>query len=91
MMSTPEEVKEIIWPLGMMNVRENRIRRMTQDLVTWWNFNDATELYGIGQYGSESYRIFFKGERFEPQDKELRRYLGYPQLDKKAKDVIVIR
>ena len=90
MMSTPEKVKEIIWPLGMMNVRENRIRRMTQDLVTWWNFNDATELYGIGQYGSESYRIFFKGERFEPQDKELRRYLGYPQLDKKAKDVIVI-
>jgi hypothetical protein len=34
-------------------------------------------LYGIGEYGSQSYRIFFNKERFEPKDKELRRYLGY--------------
>ena len=87
--SKPEEVKEVIWPLGMGNVRENRIRRMTGDMLNFWNFDDATELYGIGRYGSESYRIFFKGERFEPQDKELRRYLGYPQLDKQSKHAII--
>jgi len=87
--STPEEVKEIIWPLGMGNVRENRLRRMTADFLVWWDFDDASKLYGIGRYGSESYRIFFKGERFEPQDKELRRYLGYPQLDKQSKHVII--
>jgi hypothetical protein len=52
---------------------------MSQDFINW-DGADATKLYGIGQYGSESYRIFFLGERFEPQDKELRRYLGYPQL-----------
>jgi methyl-CpG-binding domain protein 4 len=76
MMSLPEEVKEIIWPLGMGNVREHRLRRMTQDLVTWWNFVDATELYGIGKYGSDSYEIFFKQNySVQPTDKELIRYL----------------
>jgi len=71
-----QEVKDVIWSLGMMNVRWQRLYRMTQDYLTW-DGNDATMLYGIGQYGSESYRIFFNKERFEPKDKELRRYLGY--------------
>ena len=71
-----QEVKEVIWSLGMMNVRYTRLRRMTQDYLTW-DRKDATMLYGIGEYGSESYRIFFNNERFEPKDKELRRYLGY--------------
>ena len=71
-----QEVKDVIWSLGMMNVRYTRLKRMTQDYLTW-DMKDATILYGIGQYGSESYRIFFNNERFEPKDKELRRYLGY--------------
>ncbi len=71
-----EQVKDVIWSLGMMNVRYTRLWRMTQDYLTW-DRKDATMLYGIGQYGSESYRIFFNNERFEPKDKELRRYLGY--------------
>ena len=80
--SDPEEVKEVIRPLGFYNRRERTIRRMSEDYLTWDKI-DASVLYGIGQYGSESYRIFFLGQRFEPQDKELRRYLGYPQLEKK--------
>jgi endonuclease III len=76
LMSTPEEVKEVIWPLGMGNVREKRIRRMTEDLHFWWNFGDASELYGIGKYGSDSYEIFFKQNySVQPTDKELIRYL----------------
>jgi adenine-specific DNA glycosylase len=81
--SDPDEVKAVIRPLGFYNRRENTFRRMSEDYLTW-DGEDATVLYGIGQYGSESYRIFFQGERFEPQDKELRRYLGYPQLEKAA-------
>ena len=73
----PEQaVKDVIWSLGMMNVRYTRLKRMTQDYLTW-DRKDATMLYGIGEYGSESYRIFVNNERFEPKDKELRRYLGY--------------
>jgi len=75
LLSTPEEVKNIIWSLGMSTVKENRIRRMTADYVNW-DGNDATKLYGIGKYGSDSYEIFFKHNyRVEPLDKELRRYL----------------
>jgi methyl-CpG-binding domain protein 4 len=73
--ATEQEVKEIIWPLGMVNVRYNRLRRMTEDFSTW-DHQDATELYGIGKYGSDSYEIFFKQNySVEPTDKELRRYL----------------
>ena len=81
--SDPDEVKAVIRPLGFYNRRENTFRRMSEDYLTW-DGDDATVLYGIGQYGSESYRIFFHGERFEPQDKELRNYLGYPPLRKAA-------
>ena len=73
--STPKEVKNIIWSLGMSTVKENRIRRMTADYINW-DGNDATRLYGIGKYGSDSYEIFFKHNyTVEPTDKELRRYL----------------
>ena len=75
-LASEQQVKDVIWSLGMVNVRYNRILRMTRDYLTW-DGDDATMLYGIGQYGSESYRIFFKNERFEPKDKELRKYLGY--------------
>jgi hypothetical protein len=50
---------------------------MTEDFLTW-DCNDATRLYGIGKYGSDSYEIFFKQNyAVEPTDKELKRYLEY--------------
>jgi methyl-CpG-binding domain protein 4 len=68
-------VKTIIAPLGMLNVRYNRLIRMTQDYLTW-DGEDAKMLYGIGKYGSDSYEIFFKHNyAVEPTDKELKRYL----------------
>jgi methyl-CpG-binding domain protein 4 len=74
--ATEQEVKDVIWPLGMVNVRYNRLRRMTQDFLTWHG-EDATMLYGIGKYGSDSYEIFFKENyTVQPTDKELRRYLN---------------
>ena len=75
------DIEQVIQPLGMYRVRAKRIYRMSIDYLTW-DEKDASVLYGIGQYGSESYRIFWLGERFEPQDKELRNYLGYPKLEK---------
>lgn len=73
--SSPEEVIEVITPLGMYNKRQNTLRRMSQDFLTW-NGDDATMLYGIGKYGSDSYEIFFKSNyTVQPTDKELIRYL----------------
>jgi methyl-CpG-binding domain protein 4 len=74
--STIEEVIDIIKPLGMCNVREKRLRKMSQDYLTWDKV-DATKLYGIGKYGSDSYEIFFKSNfNVQPTDKELVRYLN---------------
>jgi len=68
-------VKVIIAPLGMSNVRYKRLVKMSQDYLTW-DGNDATMLYGIGKYGSDSYEIFFKHNfTVTPTDKELKRYL----------------
>ena len=75
LLATEEQVKEVIWSLGMVNVRYKRLCRMTEDFLTW-DCNDATMLYGIGKYGSDSYEIFFKHNYdVEPTDKELQRYL----------------
>lgn len=73
--ATEEKVKEILWPLGLVNVRYKRLKKMTEDFLTW-DKNDATTLYGIGKYGSDSYEIFFKHNyTVKPTDKELIRYL----------------
>ena len=71
-----EFVKTILRPLGMTNVRYKRLLGMSRDYLTW-DGNDATMLYGIGKYGSDSYEIFFKKNyHVEPTDKELIRYLS---------------
>ena len=73
--ATESEVKDVICGLGMVNVRYQRLIRMTNDFLHW-NLDDATMLHGIGKYGSDSYEIFFKNNyTVEPTDKELRRYL----------------
>ena len=70
-----EFAKSIIQPLGMVNVRYNRLIKMSQDYLTW-DGNNAEELFGIGKYGSDSYEIFFKKNySVQPTDKELKRYL----------------
>ena len=59
----------------MVNVRYNRLIKMSQDYMTW-DGADATMLYGIGKYGSDSYEIFYKNNYgVMPTDKELIRYL----------------
>ena len=71
--------ERMLQPLGMWCRRTKMLRRMSEDFLTWDGV-DARDLHGIGEYGSDSYRIFYKGERPEPRDKELRRYLGFPPL-----------
>ena len=80
---TPESVlrsrivtlEEILAPLGMRHVRAKRIYRMSIDYLTW-DGEDATILYGIGKYGSDSYRLFYKNEIPDNiGDHELKRYV----------------
>ena len=69
-------VKDVIRPLGMVNVRYSRLKRMTDDFLDW-DLGNALQLHGIGKYGSDSYEIFFKQNyTVQPTDKELLRYLN---------------
>ena len=59
----------------MHNVRAQRIWRMSEEYLRW-DGEDATKLFGIGKYGSDSYQIFYKNKIPENvQDKELKRYI----------------
>ena len=73
---TREDVEKMIAPLGMRKVRSERIYRMSEQFESW-DGEDATELYGIGKYGSDSYRLFYKNEIPENVgDHELKRYIN---------------
>ena len=73
---TREDVEKMIAPLGMRKVRSERIYRMSEQFESW-NGEDATELYGIGKYVSDSYRLFYKNEIPENVgDHELKRYIA---------------
>ena len=68
--------KKMLKPLGMVNKRLERLKKMSIDFLTW-DYKDANDLHGIGKYGSDSYRIFYKNEIPENvQDKELKKYLN---------------
>lgn len=68
-------LEEFLAPLGMQKVRAKRIYKMSIQ-IEHWDGDDATQLYGIGKYGSDSYRIFYKNEiPADVQDKELKRYI----------------
>ena len=59
----------------MWEVRSKRIRKMTEQFLTW-NGKEASDLHGIGKYGSDSYQIFFlKTIPDDVQDKELKKYI----------------
>lgn len=71
-----DHVQAVIAPLGLGTVRTRRLLGMTRDYVTW-DGDRADQLYGIGQYGSDSYEIFFKNNyAVQPLDRELQRYLS---------------
>ena len=73
--SDKRTVIEVIKSLGFYNRRENTIRKMTEDFLTW-DREDATKLFGIGKYGSDSYELFYKKRIPENVgDHELQRYI----------------
>ena len=68
--------EKMLRPLGMSTVRAKRMRQMSLDFLSW-DRKDATDLHGIGKYGSDSYRIFYKNDiPKDVEDKELKRYIN---------------
>ena len=67
--------ENMLKPLGMWSVRAKRLRQMSKEYLTWDGI-EASDLHGIGKYGSDSYKIFYKNEiPNDVQDKELKKYI----------------
>lgn len=73
--ATRDQIEKVLKPLGMQRVRAQRLYRMSEQFGDW-DGEDATELYGIGKYGSDSYELFYK-KRVPNNigDHELKRYV----------------
>ena len=68
--------QKMLKPLGMWEVRAKRLRKMSEEFLTW-DQEEASDLHGIGKYGSDSYKIFYKNEiPSDVQDKELKKYIA---------------
>ena len=73
--ATSRQIEKVIEPLGMKKIRAERLYRMSEQFKDW-DGEDATELYGIGKYGSDSYELFYKKRIPENVgDHELKRYI----------------
>jgi methyl-CpG-binding domain protein 4 len=66
---------DLIKPLGLNEKRAKTLIRFSNEFLTRdWRYADT--LYGIGKYGSDSYRIFCLGEwkDVQPKDHKLNLY-----------------
>jgi methyl-CpG-binding domain protein 4 len=71
----PEKLHDLLRPLGLWKKRSSTLVRFSKEYALW-DFEDPSELHGIGEYGADSYRIFVEGNlNTFPNDKELKRYL----------------
>merc|ERR1712055_1134412 len=59
--SSEAEIIEFVRPLGYHNTRAKKIKRLSKEYLTNDNWKKASEFYGIGKYGNDSYEIFCLG------------------------------
>lgn len=74
-----EDVRRVIAPLGLSNVRAPRLVEMSR-LYLAGGWTTPMDLPGCGKYATDSWLIFCRGEvpRIEElRDKELRRYVHW--------------
>ncbi|XP_043234234.1 uncharacterized protein LOC122387806 isoform X2 [Amphibalanus amphitrite] len=79
------DLMELLRPLGLVERRSQCIVRFSDEFVTkTWHY--PNELYGIGKYGNDSYRIFCLGEwkQVRPHDHKLNLYHNWLWTNHKA-------
>lgn len=72
----PQEIADMIRPLGFYNRRTKTIKKFSEDYLGEWE--DVNELHGIGKYASDSYQIFIKQNfDIEPDDGALNKFMHW--------------
>ena len=81
---SPEVVREVIGPLGLFDNRMKGLVSLTNRFLSASTFSVGLEpenkIYGIGQFGVESYALFCKGTRIKANvktEKALKQYLQW--------------
>jgi len=70
------EVAGVLTSNGLSWIKAYRLIRMSWEYMQWDGDDDPITIFGVGEYGRDSYAIFCQGARdFEPRDKELAAYL----------------
>jgi len=73
--TAPEELVELIRPLGFYNRRSKTLVRFSKEYLEK-KWTDPRVLHGVGKYAWDSYRIFILGDlSIETEDKVLSAYL----------------
>jgi methyl-CpG-binding domain protein 4 len=72
-----EDMALMLKPLGFYNRRSKQIIRFSKEYLEK-KWNDPIELYGVGKYAADSYKIFIlRSLDVEPTDKKLIRYVNW--------------
>jgi len=74
-LADPDQVAQLLQPMGLHNLRAKTLIKFSWEFLnTDWRY--PIELFGIGKYGNDSYRIFCVEEwrEVEPRDKKLNIY-----------------
>ena len=76
--SNHEDVSSLLRPLGFYNRRPRAMRKFTEEYLKR-NWLEPIELYGIGKYANDAWRIFCRGDwrAVDPKDHALNKYHTY--------------
>ena len=69
-----KEIADLLEPLGFYNKRAKTLQRMSKGYLN--GFKNVKELYGVGNYASDSWELFQNNNRdINPTDKVLTEFL----------------
>ncbi|KAF5290064.1 hypothetical protein FQA39_LY14845 [Lamprigera yunnana] len=87
----PEDLEVYFVDLGLQKRRAEQVWKMSYDYVhKKWKY--PIELYGIGKYGDDAYRIFILGDlTVQPIDRFLKIYVAWAKMTlKKDRDTLLV-
>lgn len=87
--SAGDELEELLRPLGFCSTKAKRLREMSARYAAG-DWNDPSELPGVGKYARDSWAMFVDGDPWsvEPEDEKLRANLERVRRSTRRSDVV---
>ncbi|CAG8633508.1 7862_t:CDS:2 [Diversispora eburnea] len=82
------KIADLLHPLGLQNIRAERLIKFSLTYLANPDFSTPKELFGMGQYAEDSWRLFcgeeddawMEGSGLEPTDKMLKMYINWRRV-----------